>query len=1176
MVTSWSLGRSSPRHAATHRLRAYSEPTRIGDLLERSVNATTSRTATSSAVRYAPVCALSQPPKFAFRSARSGLLRVSALDRSQTGKMTDAGAGSTGSSNPWKSIAADATLAGPIRSVGAGNAPAGGDLSLDIGWVAFEQLVVEIARHVLGLNQFLYRRYGTAGQAQYGVDIAGRQPDETHAVLQCKHVHTFTAKSLRKAVDDFANGRRPFAAKRLVIATSHPCTGKTQVQNELAALQKKYGKDFDLDLWGPAEINAVLRERGDIVARFWTRETAATFSTGAPLPGVAAPAPQWTRIADQVLFGPLEVDGLDGAVVAADQLRQSDALAAAAAYGQIGDQLAAEGFSGHAQLMWQRQLDSLDAGGDHTGSAELTAQLAALALHEGDMHHAWMLQHKLRKLTETTDAADVTRHHELVDAAIHTALHPFGENERLLRHLRSAAENDAPEYLPVLVTVLAELDAADAISRPAGSEEVEQGRAADIVALIDAALQHVDAVTPAALRDDVRLRLRLAAAHRDADQRSQLLSDSRLQRLRRPHAAAALGAEARRNGLEGSVDVALEHWRQAVANALHEGLADDASHWLYAIRALNMRYGPITDQLEEEHRLAQALPTSAGGILRRARNPEHDARRHALNGKGPEAIRATRRWLADSIAIGSWVSEDAAVELLGDLYAGSEPERAALCYQWAGSNKKLVELARAVGDRRLPIKDDIARPWWCRTATLALIAAQEDLLEDATAQHELRAAVDLVIQGRAGELMEGPLGSPLTVQSTKTACVLAARSNSEDAQALLDLLAGDVARPPNTYRQHDDEHVGACLAIASHHPTIAYAALTRLLDLAEAGVDDALNALPTRFVRTMIGEQDPTIGAVLTDDQRRELLDRVRQLAAFGRYGACLALALLEVPDEAVLEKAAATRDQLLARPEPDGQQYSFGTRLTSDGTLLSLLDADDRHACLSKLLGIAEDRRETAQTRQDALGAAFNILIAHDDAGLKTPIHQRIRPFVEGTQDGSALDAETTNPHPLSTFKVNFGSASLRPHGLRLADATSVTDDDRSWVREQALVLLRSDERAAVRTAAVVLLQQHDVNGAGLEPGLLAAHREPIVRQLAAITACAQPDSYASVLRALASDPNGSVRDVLARELWRHARSDATTCGSNASDVTNEVLAKLADDIRHSVRRTAAGIDDG
>jgi hypothetical protein len=51
-----------------------------------------------------------------------------------------------------------------------------------------------------------------------------------------------------------------------------------------------------------------------------------------------------------------------------------------------------------------------------------------------------------------------------------------------------------------------------------------------------------------------------------------------------------------------------------------------------------------------------------------------------------------------------------------------------------------------------------------------------------------------------------------------------------------------------------------------------------------------------------------------------------------------------------------------------------------------------------------------------------------------KAAVHARSRAFVDGDQDGSFLDGETTNPHPPSTMKINLGSASLRAAGLRLA----------------------------------------------------------------------------------------------------------------------------------------------
>jgi hypothetical protein len=45
-----------------------------------------------------------------------------------------------------------------------------------------------------------------------------------------------------------------------------------------------------LDLWGAEQINRHLRRNADIVAQFWTRETAATFCTGAPFARRTRPA----------------------------------------------------------------------------------------------------------------------------------------------------------------------------------------------------------------------------------------------------------------------------------------------------------------------------------------------------------------------------------------------------------------------------------------------------------------------------------------------------------------------------------------------------------------------------------------------------------------------------------------------------------------------------------------------------------------------------------------------------------------------------------------------------------------------------------------------------------------------------------------------------------------------
>jgi hypothetical protein len=750
----------------------------------------------------------------------------------------------------------------------------------------------------VGLSQIRFRRYGVSGQAQHGTDLAGRRPDGGYTIVQCKEYETFTPADLRTAVERFAEGKRPFRARHLIVAVS-VVARRTQLEDELADLQDQH-KDLHIELWGSEQINNALRERADIVSRFWTRETAETFCTGAPLPGVAAPPPNWVRVADQILLSPLGVDGLDEQLAEADRLRPDDPMAAADRYGRLAGRLSADGFAGHAHVMRHKQLDALSDAGNVNAAGALAAQLAATALHEADRDQAQRLSHRLKALardhaqkarqdagdgpadstrTKLLNDADVgrattARHAELIEAAVYTAGHPLGDSSWLTRLLRKSSGVAVPAYQPLLVLLLAELTMADATIAPSDQPTVAHAidqasagaapvaaRLAELDDLITAALTQLTNEFPAAMNKDLTLRLRLVRACYGSDERTNLLVSARRLRLPRKHAALVLAAQARRDALEGSADEALEHWRQAVGHAIHDGRTDDAAGWLYAIRTVNMRYGPWTSRIDEEHLLAQALPKSSSGrLIRRVRDPETDARRAALNNRPTEAIIAARRWLADSILIGDWVDENAATDLLGDLYAANaEPEHAAACYQWTGQTKKLTELAAAVGDLLLPPTPVGSGPWWQQSTSLAGVAAQHDLLDDDTARSVLPTLLDLVGRGRAGELIDSSTHS-LTLQATKTACLPAGRGTSNDAQALLDLLAGDVARRKNHYRHHDAEHVHACRTIAAHHESLVWPALRRVFDLAEAGTDAALSALTGDFVLNLLREPEQSAG----------------------------------------------------------------------------------------------------------------------------------------------------------------------------------------------------------------------------------------------------------------------------------------------------------------------------
>jgi hypothetical protein len=244
----------------------------------------------------------------------------------------------------WTAVGEDPIL-GTRPAPGSGSTrPAGDDLDLHIGWDRFEQLVLAVSSAVLGVGGIRVRRYGTPGQAQYGIDLAGRDPDRSYTVIQCKEYQTFTPADLRAAVETFADGRRPFRARRFIVATS-ASAAPTQLNDELADLQDAY-PDLELELWGSEQINEHLRYLADVVARFWTWETADNFCTGVRRQGTPAPPTDRRAQAERVLLGPLSTPDVAPLLRDAERSRTEAPARAAELYGNLADRLAEEKFHG--------------------------------------------------------------------------------------------------------------------------------------------------------------------------------------------------------------------------------------------------------------------------------------------------------------------------------------------------------------------------------------------------------------------------------------------------------------------------------------------------------------------------------------------------------------------------------------------------------------------------------------------------------------------------------------------------------------------------------------------------------------------------------------------------------------------------------------------------------------
>ncbi|MDP9817486.1 hypothetical protein [Spirilliplanes yamanashiensis] len=1005
----------------------------------------------------------------------------------------------------WSVCASDANLRTPPEPGRPGNRPPGEDLDLALGWDRFEKLILAVARGTLGLRGMTFRRYGVQGQAQHGIDLAGRDTDGRWTVIQCKDYHTFTAGHLRAAVETFAAGRRPFGARHLIVATSAQ-TEATQLADELARLQDAH-PDFELDLWGAEQINELLRSLGDVVARFWTRETARTFCTGAPPPGVPVPAPDRQAQAERILVGPLATGDVLPLLREADRRRPAEPEAAARLYGDVATRLSDDGFRGHSVLLRNRQLDALAAAGLRSAAADLAAELAVGALELGDRMTA-------KGLSSRTAELDGGAHAEVIGAALSYTGDPIARPNELVEALSRATVS----YRPRLVLLLAEgVFATDGVA-PVELDD-----------LIGSAVAHADA--------DVALRLRLVRAEYDSAERRTLLRSARRHQV--PGRAAALisAREARRCALESRAEEAVDAWRDAVHDGIHDGLAEDAADWLYALRAVKVQFGPVTGDIDEEHRLAQAVRTTGTArLIDRARRPAEHARAAILANRPIEAVLAARRWLVDAVVTGSWADEMEALEFLGDVYCDTtELDRAAVCYQRAGRAQKLIALAGRAGDRLLPSGPLGGEPWWVLRARAALAAAQADLIGDAAAAGLLGELTGLVARGQAGEVVESPR-SELTVAAEDAACALAHRGTAQQATAVLNLMAG-------RRRFGDRAHARACVEIAVAHPSLTVPALTRLIELAAGDVQAALK----------LTVDDRVLGLL---PGHPELVTQAMRLADAGLYLSDVLRRELQPDHPAVKADAAAARDRILARQSPEPGHAEIGSRLVTDAYLTGVLGAGDRRSCLDRLLDIAEDTRETAANRQEALVAARNLVAAEtpeDRAG----VFARARAFVIGERDGSAFDGELTGPaHPLSFLRVEGGTASLRGDGLYLAVGCADTDVERQWVRDRAVELLRSPDPALVHAGAVALSELPAADTHDVDPALLAAHDSPGVREMSAILCVRRPVRYRDTAMALARDPEARVRRTLAEAA---ARADPVTTG--------EIMSVLAADVRHSVR---------
>ncbi|WP_143684421.1 formylglycine-generating enzyme family protein [Variovorax sp. KK3] len=154
-----------------------------------------------------------------------------------------------------------------------------------IEWNAFESLVYQLVRKDATIEDAL--RYGTPGEAQYGIDIIARDGKSNDlACYQCKRVQSFSAPDIRKAVDTLLKGKFATEIKHFVLCVTVSLQSKTLVDEIAKQKQLLRDRGIAFSTWDASESGDLclrLKSHPRLVDDFFGPAWGSAFNTPAPV-----------------------------------------------------------------------------------------------------------------------------------------------------------------------------------------------------------------------------------------------------------------------------------------------------------------------------------------------------------------------------------------------------------------------------------------------------------------------------------------------------------------------------------------------------------------------------------------------------------------------------------------------------------------------------------------------------------------------------------------------------------------------------------------------------------------------------------------------------------------------------------------------------------------------------
>lgn len=991
-----------------------------------------------------------------------------------------------------------------------------------IEWPKLESLLRKILRDVEGLRDV--RPYGVPGQAQYGLDVTGTAPDGTKHAVQSKRYQTFTVSDLTAAVEKFIAKRDqlPFKVSRLVVATGCPAD-RTEITDELDRLRLAH-PDVTIELWDQRDLADLLRNRRDIVAPAFGDAVADRFC----LPGmphvVDAPPLDRINVADAALRGPAATTGADPLLQRAGDLEGSDPGAAAQALQDAAELLTEGGFAAHASVLDARRAELLAKAGEHDPAARLLSDAFWQAIVVHDFNEARMAETQLKTISASEMSRALAR---LAEAALDVVRHPLDASGGVdLENLRTTPGDSDIEYARLLV-LMAENSAID----PDDAWRPQH---------IDTMRAHAETISDRGEAAELAYRLRIEVADVTGEW-TDLLKLARRGRLARNLGVLILARYAMHEAEHGRPDEAEEAWENATEQACLDGQNDDAAEYVFARRVLDLRYyGRFQTADLHLSRSLRALGNKRPSSMEQV---EEKAMRELIADKPHLAVPLLRAFHRAAYSSGSWGSLIRARDLLADTYAQTgEPKLALRLYAMAGTVKKATQAAAANTNAYLDVEPCLAHPaYWVNAVAYNIIAEQADLLPEDRVADISAGALDVLDAARHGNLQDSPLLSPsVQLSAVKLLASLAERLPHDHARRLLEHMQPWVPREPNRYRHTDDDHVRACVGIATTNSDLrpdAIDQLMGLLDAADSGVSDRVE----REARQLVQEHPDLVRERLVDMARRG-----------NRYGAQLLRTINPEPTQAEHTSAAEAEIRLRKAPTNTAKQISMGIGAQRDALLAQPLPPDRRRELAQIQLQHARSPYEPSANKAEYYGAAR--ILAHDLDDVEAIFQEAIK--LASARSGSLGDiALGLDTHPLSTFRVSGMNRDPRPDALFLAAVVARSEGQREQVRQLAYTMIGSStaaDRQITNSLQVVDgIPDRDIP-------LLATQPHWPLRALAALHWARSSTSPADIGHLLADDDDPHVRRTLAESV----------SNSPSNPAAPEVRQTLSEDRCHSVRR--------